>query len=102
MSIVEKKTTVEIHLQPGAKSSEIVGLRDSVLFVRVTALPRKGQANRALLELLAQTLAVPKNDLDLIRGYASRHKIIAIQGLNSEELKERLAQALSRKELFQR
>ena len=102
MSIVEKKTTVEIHLQPGAKSSEIVGLRDSVLFVRVTALPRKGQANRALLELLAQTLAVPKNDLDLVRGYASRRKIIAIQGLNSEEFKERLAQALSRKELFQR
>lgn len=102
MSIVEKKTAVEVHLQPGAKSNEIVSLRDSVLFVRVAALPRKGQANRALLALLAQTLAVPKNDLDLIRGYASRHKIIAIQGLNPEELEERLAQALSRKELFQR
>ena len=102
MSIVEKKTTVEIHLQPGAKSNEIVDLRDSVLCVRVMALPRKGQANRALLAFLAQTLAVPKNDLDLVRGYASRHKIISIQGLSPEELKERLTQALSRKELFQR
>ena len=102
MSIAEKKTTIEVHLQPGAKSNEIVGLRDSILYIRVTALPRKGQANRVLLALLAQALAVPKNDLDLIQGYASRHKVIAIQGLSLEELRERLAQALSRKELFQR
>ncbi len=102
MSIAENKTTIEVHLQPGAKSNEIIGLRDSILYIRVTALPRKGQANRALLALLAQALAVPKNDLDLIQGYASRHKVIAIQGLSLEELRERLAQALSRKELFQR
>jgi len=102
MSIAEKKTTIEVHLQPGAKSNEIVGLRGSILYIRVTAPPRKGQANRALLALLAQALAVPKNDLDLIQGYASRHKVIAIQGLSLEELRERLAQALSRKELFQR
>ncbi len=102
MSIAEKKTTIEVHLQPGAKSNEIAGLRDSILYVRVTALPRKGQANRALLALLAQALAVPKNDLDLIQGYTSRHKVIAIQGLSLEELRERLAQASSRKELFQR
>lgn len=102
MSIAEKKTTVEVHLQPSAKSNEIAGLRDSILYVRVTALARKGQANRVLLVLLAQVLAVPKNDLDLVQGYASRHKVIAIQGLGPEDLKERLAQALSRKELFQR
>ena len=102
MSIVEKKTTIQVHLQPGAKSNEIVGLRSGTLNVRVTALPHKGQANRALLTFLAQVLAVPKNDLDIVRGYASRHKVIAIQGLSPEELKERLAQAFSRKELCQR
>jgi len=96
---VEKKTSIEVHLQPGAKSNQIVGFRDSALNVKVTAPPHKGQANRALLTLLAHALAVSKNDLDIVRGYASRHKVIAIQGLSPEELKERLAQALSRKEL---
>jgi len=99
MSVVEKKTSIEVHLQPGAKSNQIVGFRDSALNVKVTAPPHKGQANRALLTLLAHALAVSKNDLDIVRGYASRHKVIAIQGLSPEELKERLAQALSRKEL---
>ena len=99
MSVVEKKTSIEVHLQPGAKSNQIVGFRDSALNVKVTAPPHKGQANRALLTLLAHALAVSKNDLDIVRGNASRHKVIAIQGLSPEELKERLAQALSRKEL---
>ena len=99
---MSKKTTLEVHLQPSAKRDEIVSLRGSVLWVRVTALPRKGQANRALLALLAQALAVPKNDLDVVRGYASRLKVITIQTLSPEGLKERLVQALSRKELSQR
>jgi hypothetical protein len=102
MSPVEKKTILEVHLQPGAKSNGIAGLRHGVLQVRVTAPPHKGQANRELLALMAQALAVPKNELALIRGYASRHKLIAIKGLSPEELKGRLAQALPGKELCQR
>ena len=88
--MAQKKTTVEVYLQPGARSSEIVGFRDSVLCVRVTALPRKGQANQELLALMAQALGVAKDDLAIIRGYASRRKVLAIQGLNSGELKGRL------------
>ena len=95
------KSTVEVHLQPGARSNEIVALRDGVLYAKVTAPPRKGAANRALLELLAQTLSMPKNTLDLIRGHTSRSKVVAIDGLNQDELKERLAQALARKESLQ-
>lgn len=75
--------------------------KDSILRVKVTEPPRKGQANRALLALMARALAVRESDLDIIRGYASRHKVIAIQGLHAEEVKERLAQALSRKEQLQ-
>ena len=86
-------------MQPGAKSNGIVGLRDSILYVRVAAPPRKGQANQALLALLAQELVVSRNDLAIIRGYTSRRKVVAIQGLNSEELKERLARVVLGKEL---
>jgi uncharacterized protein (TIGR00251 family) len=100
--MAEKKTTVEIHLQPGAKSNEIVSFRDGVLWVRVTAPPLKGQANRALVALMAQALVVPKSTLALIRGYASRHKVIAVQGLSPGELKERLDQALTGKQPLQR
>ena len=47
--MAQKKTSVEVYLQPSARSNGIVGLRDSILYVRVTAPPSKGQANQALL-----------------------------------------------------
>ena len=102
MSTAEKNTTIEVHLQPGATNNEIMSLRDGILRVRVTAPPHQGQANRALLALLAQILAVPQNELSLVRGYASRHKVIAIGGLSPEELQERLTLILSRRKPSQR
>ena len=96
--MAENRANLEIHLQPGAKKNEIVSLRDGVLWVRVTAPPLRGQANSALLALMAELLAVPKSAIAITRGYASRHKVIAIQGLSPENLKERLDQALSRKQ----
>jgi len=76
-------------------------VRSNLTCLSLDGTPGKGQASQALLALLGQALAVPKNDLDLVRGYASGHKIMATQSLSPEEPKERLAQALSRKELFQ-
>ena len=96
--MAQEKTTVQIHLHPGAQSDEIVGFRDAVLYVRVKAPPRKGQANRALLVLMAQALGVSKDDLAIIRGHTSRHKVLAIEGLDSGELKGKLPQASIEKE----
>ena len=78
-------------MQPGAKRSEIVGLRDDVLHVKVAAPPRKGQANQALVALLAEALCISKSDLAILRGYTSRNKVLTLQGLSPEELKDRLA-----------
>ena len=100
--MAENKATLEIHLQPGARSNEVVSLRDGVLRVRVTAPPLKGQANSALLTLVAELLAIPKNNIAITRVYASRHKVITIHGLSPENLTEKLAQALSRKQPRQR
>ena len=95
-----RKTTIEIHLQPGAKRNEIVGFKKGVLYAKVTALPQKGQANRALLELMAQTLGIPRSNVDVIRGQSSRSKVIAVYGLTGEEVKEILGRDLPCKDLI--
>ena len=99
-NIPDKKATIEIHLQPGAKRNEIVGLREDILYVKVAALPQKGQANRALLELIAQTLGIPKNNVEIIRGQSSRSKVIALHGLTLGEVKEILGRELPCKDLI--
>ena len=93
-SMTKTKATLELHLQPGAKTNEIIGFRDNVLWVRVSAPPEKGRANSTLLALMAEVLAVPEKDLAIVRGFASRHKVIAICDLTAEALKRRLTQVL--------
>jgi len=97
---LDKRATIDIHLQPGAKRNEIVGFKEGVLYAKVTALPQKGQANRALLELMAQTLGVPRSDVDIIRGQSSRSKVIAVHGLTCDEVKEILGRDLPCKDLI--
>jgi uncharacterized protein (TIGR00251 family) len=92
-----KKSTLEVHVQPGAMRSELVGLREGTLYIKVMARPHKGEANRALLEVVSRALDVPKSALDVVRGHTGRNKVIAVDGVSDSELKDRLAQALTGK-----
>ena len=61
-----------------------------VLKVRVRARPVEGEANEALIRLLAKALGVPKSAVAIHRGGQSRTKILVIEGLSEPELKARL------------
>ena len=52
----------------------------SVLKVRVRAIADGGEANRAVLALLAKSLGVPKASVSLLSGATSRLKQIAVEG----------------------
>ena len=75
-----ERATLIVRVQPGARDNRIVGFRDNLLHVKVTAPPRKGQANQALLALLAEALAASRDDLKIIRGHTSRQKVVAVRG----------------------
>ncbi|MDP1908254.1 MAG: DUF167 family protein, partial [Hyphomicrobium sp.] len=64
------------------------------LKARVRAVPADGEANQALLTLLAEWLGVPKSSLRLAHGGKSRVKSVEITG-NSEGIETRLAQRLA-------
>ena len=52
----------------------------SVVKIRVRAIADGGEANRALTELLAKALGVPKAKVRLVSGATSRLKQVAIDG----------------------
>ena len=89
-----------IRLQPGAAADRIDGWTSDaegrpVLKVRVRARPIEGEANDALIRLLAKSLGVPKSSISVGRGGQSRSKMIVVQGLDDEELRSGLADGLS-------
>ena len=81
---------IQVTVQPGARRSQIVDFQDDWLRVRVTAPPERGRANGAMVELLAGALGVPKRDITLLRGAASREKLVAIEGLELGDVRRRL------------
>jgi len=72
--------TLTLHVQPGAKRSEIVGLYGEALKIRLAAPPIEGRANEALLKFIAGIFAVPPRNVELHQGNQSRHKVVAITG----------------------
>jgi uncharacterized protein YggU (UPF0235/DUF167 family) len=61
--------------------------------VRVAAAPERGRANEAVLELLAETLSLPRASVSLVSGSSSRDKIVELAGLAPDEIDRRLASA---------
>ena len=61
-----------------------------VLKARVAAAPADGQANVALIGLVAQTLGIPKSAVRLRAGAGSRVKQLQVAGITEAELVAKL------------
>jgi uncharacterized protein (TIGR00251 family) len=82
--------TLTLHVQPGAKRTEVAGLHGEALKIRLAAPPIEGRANEALLKFVAESFDVPLRQVELKQGGQSRHKVLAVTG--SRVSPERLLQ----------
>jgi uncharacterized protein YggU (UPF0235/DUF167 family) len=63
----------------------------------VSAPAEAGKANDAVLALLAETLSLPRRDLELTAGFTSRDKVVALDGLTPETAETRLVTAAEKR-----
>ncbi len=76
--------TLTLHIQPGAKRTDVAGLHGDALKIRLAAPPIEGRANEALLKFIAESFGVPLRQVELKQGGQSRHKVVAITGSKVE------------------
>jgi uncharacterized protein (TIGR00251 family) len=79
-----------VRLQPRAREDAVKGERDGAVLVRVTAPPVDGKANAALVALIAKRAQVPKSSVSVVRGHASRDKIVRVEGVDGTQLRQAL------------
>ena len=72
--------TLRVHVQPGAKRTEVAGTHGDALKIRLAAPPVDGQANEALLSYLTDQFGVPKWHVELVSGHTSRRKSVVVHG----------------------
>ena len=69
---------LQLSVMPNAKRTQVDGLHDGALRVRLAAPPIDGRANEALVAWLAKSLGVPRRAVVVLRGESSRRKQVAI------------------------
>ncbi|PZM09595.1 DUF167 domain-containing protein [Rhizobium tubonense] len=76
---------LSVRLTPNGGRDAIDGLETGAdgaayLKVRVSAVPEKGKANKALVALVAKSLGISKSSVSLLAGDTARKKILRIDG----------------------
>ena len=79
-----------VRVQPRARRNEVVGWQGTALRVRVTAAPTEGQANHAVIGLLADAFGLPRSSVELVSGAARRDKLFRLGRHSVDELRVRL------------
>ncbi|MBB4009182.1 DUF167 domain-containing protein [Allorhizobium taibaishanense] len=90
----EDHIRLAVRLTPNGGRDGIDGIETNAngeahLKVRVSDVPEKGRANKALIALLAKRLSLPKSSISLVSGDTARQKILRIDG-DPEDVIEKL------------
>jgi hypothetical protein len=72
--------TLRVHVVPGASRTEIKGLHDEAIKIRVSAPPEGGKANRVLLDLVE---AATGGRASILSGASKRTKVLLIRGVDA-------------------
>lgn len=85
----DDRLLVTCHVTPHARN-ERIACEGGELRVWLRAPPLEGAANKALIELFARMLRLPKRAVTLERGATARQKTLAIEGVSVQEFWRRL------------
>lgn len=80
-----------LKVVPGASRDRIVGALGEALKVAVSKPPQGGDANKAVVRVLAAALGVPVASVNIVRGHSNPRKEAQVVGLSMQELTSRLA-----------
>ena len=83
-----KGVILSLKVIPNSSKNALVGIENELLKVKIQAPPEKGKANDMLIEFLSKILCHPKKSIILIKGKASNRKVLLIENLNEEIIRE--------------
>jgi uncharacterized protein (TIGR00251 family) len=81
---------IAVWAVPGARATEVVGIADGRLRVRLRAGAHDGLANAELVRTLADLVAVPRGDVEIVAGAGDRRKLVRVRGRSAAQLRATL------------
>jgi len=90
--------TFWVRVQPRASRSELAGVYDragkgAAIKIRLAAPPVDGRANDECRRFIAELLRVAPSKIEIVSGQSSREKLIRVQGVGPERVRQALETA---------
>jgi uncharacterized protein len=82
--------TIRVRVVPNAKVNDVVGEHGEAIKIKLRAPAIEGKANAALIVFLSERLRISTRHVALLKGHKSRDKVIRIDGVTQDQLRERL------------
>jgi uncharacterized protein (TIGR00251 family) len=82
--------TFAAKIVPGSSKTALAGVLDGMVKIKVAAPPEKGKANACLAAFLARQVGVRKTAVTITSGQTSPVKQIAIAGITTAALRDKL------------
>jgi len=70
---------IRVKVKPRSKKEGVRELEEGFFEVRVKEPPEGGKANERVRELVAEHLGVPKSKVKIVRGFASKEKVLDVE-----------------------
>lgn len=69
---------IKVKVFPVSKEEKIIKREENSFEVKVKERPIRGEANRAVVNVLSNFFNIPKNKVKLVKGFKQRNKIFEI------------------------
>jgi len=71
-------TILQVKVKPNARASQLIAQDDGTWLAQIAAAPVDGQANVALIALIAKHFGVPRTQVRIKTGSSARIKLVQI------------------------
>jgi len=87
---------LDLEVSPGSKRDGVTSINPwrKSLCISVKAPPKKGEANKDVLELLSEIFGIPTNNINILSGAISSNKRVELAGITMEHAKKAILAAL--------
>jgi uncharacterized protein (TIGR00251 family) len=87
---VEGGVVFWVKVVPGSSRTDLAGILDGMVKIKVAAPAEKGKANRCLVEFLAGKFGVKKSAVKIIAGETKPVKQVQVLGMSADVLEGRI------------
>ena len=77
---------ISVYVVPKSSKSEVSGIYNNSLKIKLNAMPHDNEANKELISFLSKSLKIPKSNIEIISGYKQKNKVVSLLNCDLKKL----------------